>query len=200
MPLTPLNPFMGTELVVDVGVGKVTADFAFMAKKIFAPIASNAAKYKAAVTLHATDPTVVTTFLAQPDIARQLKFTLSVNTIAGAIVIVGTDISGNVIGETVTMTGLGGTTWTTLYAYKTITSITLPARTTAGDTIAFGSNETIGLPYKATYDQTVMIQTATNGRELAWTVVCDPTYVGKILLTITGYSAAGTDIIYSWML
>ena len=88
-----------------------------------------------------------TTFLAQPDFARQLSLIAKTNTgdvPAGDVVITGTDIDGNVITDTLTFTANQATAENTVKAFKTVTSIVFP--TPDGDTATWdlGTTDALG--------------------------------------------------------
>lgn len=91
----------------------------------------------------------VTTFLAQPDFARNLVVTPTGTTndvAAGNVVVVGTDIHGNVISESFAFLANASTATTGNQAFKTITSITFPAEDSPfGATWSVGFGAKIGL-------------------------------------------------------
>lgn len=85
-----------------------------------------------------------TTFLAQPPQARGLTFTPSGSAL-GNVVVVGTDIDNRPTTETIATNTTNAIS--SLNAFKTVTSITLP---TSAGTITWdvGWDERIGLPFK----------------------------------------------------
>lgn len=99
----------------------------------------------AATAIDDTDPTVVTTFLAQPDVARGLTFTPSASADAGNILIEGTDITGNPISETVATSTTNAVV--SVYAYKTVTKITFP-KDDGTITWNVGWGDKLGIPLK----------------------------------------------------
>lgn len=113
-------------------------------RKWAAPAATATANILAAVTLGvaAADSLV---YLAQPDVPRTVKFTVALagGSLAGSAIVEGTDEDNNFITENVALTT--ATTYETTRAYKTITRINLPARTTSGDTVALGYGTKLGL-------------------------------------------------------
>jgi len=90
----------------------------------------------------------VSTFLAQPDFARQLTLLPKTNTAdvpAGDVTINGTDIDGNVISDTLTFLANASTAQVTIKAFKTVTSVVFP--TPDGDTATWdlGITDYLGL-------------------------------------------------------
>lgn len=99
----------------------------------------------AAVTLHETDPTVVTTGISNPAVPRALRVKGNQAGVTGDVVIAGTNIAGAAISETIALNAGNAVEGTK--AFKTVTSITLPARAGEGDTVSVGWNDKLGLPY-----------------------------------------------------
>lgn len=96
--------------------------------------------------IDATDPTIVTTFVAQPDIARGLTFTPSASADAGNILVEGTDIAGNVITESIATSTTNAVV--SVYAYKTVTKITFPKDDNATLVWDTGWGDKLGIPLK----------------------------------------------------
>lgn len=94
-------------------------------------------------------PVTVTTFLAQPDYARNLVVTpggTTADVAAGNVVINGIDIQGNVISESFAFTADQSTAVTGNKAFKTITSIVIPAEDSPfGATWSVGFGTKLGL-------------------------------------------------------
>lgn len=120
------------------------------------PVASDTAGLRVATASAATTQTVLAAALLAPGIAAILAFPRNVNfTVAGgtaahaptAGVIVGTDIDGNALTETVVITASAGT-YAGAKAFKTITSISLTGGTGVGATVAIGFAKVFGLPAK----------------------------------------------------
>lgn len=90
------------------------------------------------------DTTEVTAFAAQPDVPRNLTVTGNGAAVAGDVVIVGTNAGGEVITETIV--AAGAATVVGNKAFKTVTSITLPAYVSAGtERIRVGTGAKLGL-------------------------------------------------------
>lgn len=99
----------------------------------------------AATAIDATDATIVTTFSAQPDVARGLTFTPSAAADAGKILVEGTNIAGEKISESVATNEANAVV--SVYAYKTVTKITFP-KDDGTITWNVGWGDKLGLPFK----------------------------------------------------
>lgn len=107
-----------------------------------APDAAAAAVVLAATTLANGATTLVESGITQPDYPRALSITGNQGTATGDVVITGTDYDDNVITETITSTGAA--TVPGAQAFKTVTSVLLPARHAGGDTISVGITDVLG--------------------------------------------------------
>lgn len=108
------------------------------------------------------------TIAAQPDVPRNITVTqtaVDAEDTNGTVVIVGTDIAGNVITETLTPNA--GATVAGAKAFKTITSVTGAGWVIGGgnDTITVGVGSLIGLPYLLPADSLVIAGTLGGTRE-----------------------------------
>jgi len=110
------------------------------------PLADSYAGVHAAVAL--TESTQhVTTAITNPDIYRDVLIRVTLgggSSLAGDVVVTGTDWAGRVITKTVAVTA-GGTYYTAV-PFRTVASFDLPVRAQAGDTIALGFGNHLGLP------------------------------------------------------
>lgn len=97
---------------------------------------------KAATALIATTK-LVTTGITSPAAYRNLTITWNAVWIAWNVVIKWTDWAGRSISETIVASGTDTVAW--VKAFKTVTSILLPALTTAWDTISIGTGASMGL-------------------------------------------------------
>ncbi|MGW6120447.1 hypothetical protein ACWFRF_15500 [Nocardia sp. NPDC055165] len=108
----------------------------------------------AILSAQATSNSVITTvvsFLAQPDFARNIVITPGGTTgdvPAGDIVVTGTNIRGQVISETFTLTADQSSASTGSKAFKTITSIVFPVQDGAAATYNVGTGVKLGLDRK----------------------------------------------------
>ena len=156
MRIGKYNPFKGQNLLNDIGT---STDRSFVAHFVLedteAVVGSNTA-IKTAVTLaDALTTTLTTADINQPTAARVLNITGNAATAIGDVVITGTDIADNVITETIVSTGAATVSGTK--AFKTITTIVLPERGAPGDTIAIGTTNAFGLPYKLAFDTIIKV-------------------------------------------
>lgn len=108
------------------------------------------------------------TIAAQPDVPRNITVTqtaVDAEDTNGTIVIVGTDIAGNVITETITPNA--GVTVAGAKAFKTVTSVTGVGWIIGGgnDTITVGVGSLIGLPMTLTADALVFAGVLNGTRE-----------------------------------
>lgn len=103
------------------------------------------------------------TTMPEPNLARKLLITVTqvggVNDTMGTLTIVGTDVAGQALSETVAPTA--NTTRTTVNAFKTVSSITgagwvRDAGAGSEDTIKIGTSEVLGLPDKLSDPAQVM--------------------------------------------
>lgn len=122
---------------------------------------------------------VVTTGITQPSTPRNITATAggtAADIKAIQVIVTGTDANGDAISETLpafTVNTAGSVTGSK--AFKTITSITIPAHDDTGATTAIGFGEKLGLPHKLPYN-TVQFAAFDNTREgTAPTVATDAT-------------------------
>lgn len=127
-----------------------------------APAAAGNTNVHAAITLPSSGTTVVTTAITNPAVPRTIRLKGNQSTTQGLVVtIAGTDILGNTISEDVTMGGAFATPTDSTKAFATVTSITVPTRGGASDTISVGFGAALGLDcycdvhsFKGFYDAT----------------------------------------------
>jgi hypothetical protein len=107
----------------------------------------------AAITSNGSTTVTTTTAITQPSCARNIVITPGGTTAsvkAANIVINGTNIGGEAISESILMTENGTDAVVGSKAFKTVTSIVIPAQDGAGATFAFSSGSKLGLPVKLT--------------------------------------------------
>lgn len=97
----------------------------------------------AAVTLADGETTTVTTAITDPDVYRVVTVKGNQASIAGNVVVTGTDWAGNTVTDTIALDEANSVSG--VKAFKTVTSILLPARTSAGDTVSLGCADVFGL-------------------------------------------------------
>lgn len=105
--------------------------------------AASATAVHAAITLADGATTVVITGITDPVHYRTVSITGNASGIAGNVVIVGTDWSGAAATDTIVAADTDTVIGT--QPFKTITSITVPARTQASDSISIGIADVLGL-------------------------------------------------------
>jgi len=105
--------------------------------------AASATAVHAAITLADGATTVVTTAITAPVHYRTVSITGNASGITGNVVVVGTDRAGNA--QTDTIAANDTDTVVGVKPFSTITSITVPARTQASDTISIGIADVLGL-------------------------------------------------------
>lgn len=87
--------------------------------------------------------TVVTAGITQPDFARCIRVVGNQATVTGSLVIAGVDQFGNSITDTLVLNGT--TPVNGVKAFKRITSVTVPTRGAASDSITLGPDVKLGL-------------------------------------------------------
>ena len=107
--------------------------------------AASAAGILAAVTLHATLPTVITAFDAPPSGYRVLSITGNAATVEGTVHLHGTAWDDTPIQDDVATAG--ASTVPGNLPFKTITRAILPPRGAAGDTLSIGWADVLGLHF-----------------------------------------------------
>jgi hypothetical protein len=120
----PYNHKLEQEIQTDVT--GVTADRAFVAHVNWADPAAATSDAIKTITLGAAAQTI-TTGITNPDYPRALAVDGNVAGIAGNVVIAGTNYAGEAITDTIALDGTTSKPGTK--AFKTVTSITVPART-----------------------------------------------------------------------
>ena len=149
MPLAPYNPGLG-QTVRGSGRQVPSVDASFWAHLTVAPDAATATYVHAAITLPAAGTTVVTTGITNPDVPRNLSIVGNEADIVGNVVIVGTDLNNDALTETIALNGVTSVKGTK--AFKTVTSITVPARQDADEAVSVGVSDKVGLHHKLPYD------------------------------------------------
>ncbi len=143
MAFYPYNPNLGQTIQGEPGATPV--DRGYIAHYQAKPKAAGAATVLAATAQDEDDPTVVTVGITQPDVPRTLTVKGNAAGITGNVVIVGTDAAGQPITDTI---ALNATTEVEgALAFRSVTKITLPKYTTAGDKVSVGWGKKLGLPH-----------------------------------------------------
>jgi hypothetical protein len=112
-----------------------------------APLADDAEAFLEETALTAEVQTI-TAFDGEVDVPRQILITTGNATMAGDIVLTGTDFNGDTLTETVSMVGDDGLTeYLATKMFASITQVVLPIQTAPGDTVAIGSTDVVGFPF-----------------------------------------------------
>lgn len=133
--------------------------------------------------LNSTNPTVVSVFAGQPDVARNLTVKGNDSNVTGNVTITGTNILGQTITETIALNG--STAVSGNKAFETVTSISLPKYAVANtERIRVGTGAKLGLPVCLTRN-TVLFAFLAGAREgTAPTVAIDADEVEKNTATL----------------
>lgn len=131
--------------------GALSVDRAFPAHYQASPAAAGAHAILNATALLATCPQLFTVNgVKQPEVPSVLSIKGSAAGITGNVVIVGTDVSDSSITDTIALSGANMVVGSSAKVFKTIVSITLPARNAANNTVSVGTDQVIGACLAAT--------------------------------------------------
>ena len=143
----------------------IVADEARIAKvSISAAQAAAAGEVAAAFATSATEVTVVTTGITNPPYPRNLVITPGGTTAdvkAASITVTGTNIKDEVITEDFAFLANATGATTGAKAFKTVTSISVPAQDGAGATYRVDTGEKLGVPYMM--DKKTLVMSVFNG-------------------------------------
>ena len=140
----------------------------FVATDLGRPSAAGAASVHAAITGGASAVTAVTTGITQPDVPRNLYITPGGTTtdVKGMdITVTGTNVEGKTITETFTFSANATAATVGAKAFKTVTSISIPAQDGAGATFAIGRGAKIGIGMRNIASMPIEVMTNTAGVE-----------------------------------
>ena len=164
-----------------------------------APAAAATDAIHAAITLPDSGTLEVTTGITNPDVPRVVSITGNAAGITGNVVIDGTDINDKEIQDTIIAADT--TTVDGIKAFKTVTKITVPVKTTAGDTIAIGISAKLGLDkllpnFSDNGIDAVLMAAADGVQEVTRpTVVAHITDVSQNLISFNTALDASTDFV-----
>lgn len=133
------------------GSTPIAMDQCFVAHYAITPVLADADRLLDGQATSDTEETVVTTFLAQPDVARTIEVLplgVTADVPAGDVVIAGADINGNDITESLTFAANATTKQTTTKAFARVDSVTFPQQDGAGATYDVGVGAALGMPHK----------------------------------------------------
>ena len=171
------NPRYGQIIKTDAG-GAVDWDFiAHYTITAAQAVAAGAANVLVSTVLLAAPTTILPVGMAaQPPTPRVLSIKGNAATVAGNVVINGTDASGAVIVDTIAAAGAGSVIGTK--AFATVTSIVLPIAVDPADEISVGFSDKFGIPYKLPYPAAVI---AIVNNAVATTVAATSSFSATVL-------------------
>jgi hypothetical protein len=178
--LYPFNPNLGQKIQGEAGATPI--DQSFLAHYSAAPVAVDTDGVHAAITLDDENEQVITTGITQPDVPRALTITGNQADEVGNVVIAGTDAAGAAITDTLALSGISTVEGTK--AFKTVTRITVPVRTSAGDTVIVGWGKKLGLPHKV-YNAACLLIKLFNGAADSGTLAASAT-LSQNLFSLNG--------------
>jgi hypothetical protein len=195
MKVYPYNQKLGQ--VIQSDVPGLNADRAFLAHvSLGSPAAASNTAGHAAITLADGATTEVTDGITNPDVPRAIRIKGNAEGIAGNVVIEGTNELDEAITETIVAADAGVVDGTK--AFKTVSKITVPARTTADDTISVGYNDVLGLPYKLATN-TILAAALNHVREAtAPTVAVSATAIESNTIDLN--SASNGNPVEAWLM
>jgi hypothetical protein len=117
-------------------------------QRIAVPVLANTTRLKALTATSATLTTTISTFLAQPDVPRNITVTTGGTTAdckAANVTVAGTNFYGAVISEDLAIADNQAGSTSGAKAFKTVTSVSIPAQDGAGCTYSVGVGDVLGL-------------------------------------------------------
>jgi hypothetical protein len=138
----------------------------------------------------------ITTGITNPDYPRVITATAggtAADIKAIQVVVTGTNYAGETITETLpAFTANTAGTVTGSKAFKTVTSITIPAHDGTGATTAIGWGKAVGLPYMLPYSTLLMAKLG--GTADTGTITADTDELEKNLFTLNGAPDGSKDV------
>lgn len=137
--------------------------------------------------------TFVTTFVAQPDVPRNLTVKGNDANVTGNVVIAGLDASGVAITETIALNAANVVVGNK--AFASVTSITLPAYAVANtERVRVGTGAKLGLPVRLSRNSVIAAFLANVREATAPTVAVSAAALSSNTVTLNS-ALAGTDVI-----
>lgn len=148
-----------------------------------APATISATAVHAAIALTDAIQAIITA-ITNPDVPRTVTVKGNASGIAGNVVITGTNIKGDVITDTIALSGASEVEG--IKAFKTVTAISLPVETHAGtDTVSVGWAKKLGLPHIVA-NAALLIVKLFDGSADTGTLAVDADEVEKNLFALNG--------------
>lgn len=163
----------------NVNVEQMTAKGYFRRNRYYHPAVGAVAAIHASIVLGASAADVITA-ITNPDFARTLTIKPTKaggSAISGDVVITGTNIRGDVVTDTITCSS-DTTVVEGVVAFKTVTKIHVPARSTASDAIEIGTGTKLGLDRTCSGNE-VLVGTIDGVRESTMPIITSDTTIGK---------------------
>lgn len=167
------------------------------------PVVANTTRLKALTATSATLTTTISTFLAQPDVPRNITVTTGGTTSdckAANVTVSGTNFYGAAITDTLAISDNQAGSTSGVKAFKTVTSVSIPAQDGAGCTYSVGVGDVLGL--KSCMDVAGhVIQTVFNGvyEGTRATCVADADEVEKNTCDINGTLDGAKNVEFFYM-
>ncbi len=191
MSIAAMNPFMG-ELIQTSAPG-VNCNWVQEADYQISPLAVSNTAVLAATALTSTTQTL-SIGITNPDVPRNALVKGALATSTGNVVVTGTDYAGNIISETIALSGT--TVVAGNKAFATVTQIVLPVTSGTGDGVSVGIGSKLGLPFtlskntvRAVYNNNVLEATAP-------TVSVDPVNICNNTVTLASTLAGNVIDVY----
>lgn len=165
---------------------------------IEAPILADADRVLNDQATSDSEATTVTSFLAQPDVPRNITITpggTTTDVAAGDYVITGTNIRGDVITETIAIAANASTVQAGTKAFKTVTSIEFPIQDGAAATFDVGVGDVLGLDRCMQGNEVILATLAGVYETTRPTVVADADEVEKNTIDINGTLDGSKDVV-----
>jgi hypothetical protein len=165
---------------------------AWLAHYQIAPDAASATYVLAATALTAAAQ-VITAGITNPDFPRVVTIQGNAAGMTGNVVVAGTNYKGVAITDTIALNG--ATEVSGAKAFRTVTSITLPAETHVGtDTVSLGVANIIGLPHIVEYAGCLLQYLFDGSVDTGGTLAVSATAIDGNLYTMAG-TANGTKLL-----
>lgn len=150
-----------------------------------------------ATATNSASTTVVTSFVAQPDVARALTITpggTTADVAAGSVVVAGTNYHDDAISESFVFAANASSATAGASAFKTVTSVTFHVQDGDGATFTVGVGDVLGL--KRCMDGSFVMQTMfDNAKETTFpTIAYDVDEVEKNTVDINGTLDGAKDL------
>lgn len=150
-----LYPFKPSGQRIQGERGTTPINMAFLAHFVATPPTVSATAVLAATVL--TDSVQnITTGITNPTVPCVLSIKGNQAGIAGNVVIEGKNMAGETITDTIALSGTSTVNGTKVF--KTVTKITLPAKTNDGDTVSVGNTKLIGIPHKVQHSSCLLVK------------------------------------------